>query len=463
MGENSKNSKVLVVDDEPAQLFAMARILRSAGYDVLEASTGKEALEKARHEDPDLVLLDVILPDIGGVEVAKEIKRDSRLNSMVILISGSKISSEAQSKGLEEGADGYLTKPIPKRELLARVESILRIKNSEEVMLKSEEKYRLIVENAREGIWSIDAEANTIFVNQYMANMLGYTVDEMLGMHLFSFMDEDNIEIAKNNLENRKKGIQEHYDFEFIRKDGERIYTSISASPINDQQGKYVGALALVADVTERRKMEQKIQKSLKEKEMLLKEIHHRVKNNLMIIASLLNIQSRYIKDTESQEIFKESQNRARSMAIIHERLYQSVDLKRIDFGDYVRTLSNELFHAYADDSGRIKLKINLDAIFVDINIAIPLGLIINELITNSLKHAFPKGRGGEITLDFHKKEDSFELTVKDNGIGFPEDLDYRSTSSLGLQLVNSLTEQIDGKVEMDGSNGTCFKITFQN
>ncbi len=208
-------------------------------------------------------------------------------------------------------------------------------------------------------------------------------------------------------------------------------------------------------------KLNEKLKKSLEEKEMLLKEIHHRVKNNLMIIASLLNIQSRYIKDTESQEIFKESQNRARSMAIIHERLYQSVDLKRIDFRDYVRTLANELFHAYTDDSGRIKLKINLDAIFVDINIAIPLGLIINELITNSLKHAFPDGRGGEITLDFHKKEDLFELTVKDDGVGFPEDLDYRSTSSLGLQLVNSLTEQIDGEVKLEGTNGTCFKITF--
>lgn len=461
--ENEKNSRILVVDDEPAQLFAIARILRSAGYEVLEASTGKEGLEKARNEKPDLILLDVMLPDINGVDVAKEIKADINLHSLVILISGIKTSSDSQAKGLEEGADGYLSRPIPKRELIARVESILRIKNSEEVMLKSEEKYRLIVENAQEGIWSIDADANTIFVNQYMANLLGYSVDEILGRQLFSFMDENSEKIAKNNLENRQRGILAEHDFGFIRKDGEQIYTSISSSPIKNQDGKYVGTLALVADVTERRKMEQKIQKSLEEKEMLLKEIHHRVKNNLMIISSLLNIQSRYIKDDESKEIFKESQNRARSMAIIHERLYQSTDLKNIDFSDYLRTLANELFHAYADNTGRIELKINMEDIFLDINMAIPLGLIVNELITNSLKHAFPDGRNGEITIDFHEKGDLYELNVKDNGIGFPEDLDYRKTGSLGLQLVNSLTDQIDGEVEMNGSPGSSFKISFKN
>lgn len=213
----------------------------------------------------------------------------------------------------------------------------------------------------------------------------------------------------------------------------------------------------------QRKNDEKEIKRSIDEKEMLLKEIHHRVKNNLMIISSLLNIQSRYIKDKESKDIFKESQNRARSMAIIHERLYRSTDLKRIDFGEYIQSLSNELFHTYTADYGLIELKISVEDIFLDINTAIPLGLIVNELITNSLTHAFPEGKKGEINVDFHPQDDHYEFTVKDNGIGFPEDLDYQKTDSLGLQIVYNLTDQIDGEIKLDRSNGTEFKITFKD
>lgn len=182
-----------------------------------------------------------------------------------------------------------------------------------------------------------------------------------------------------------------------------------------------------------------------------------------MIISSLLNLQSSYIKDKASQDIFKESQNRARSMALIHERLYQSTDLKRIDFGDYIRTLSNELFRTYVADSGHIKLVINVEDIFLDINTAVPLSLIVNELITNSLKHAFPDGKIGVINTNFYKKDDHYEFNVKDNGIGFPQDLDFQKTDSLGLQIVNSLTSQIDGEIELNRSNGTEFRINFKD
>ncbi len=198
------------------------------------------------------------------------------------------------------------------------------------------------------------------------------------------------------------------------------------------------------------------------QKEMLLKEIHHRVKNNLMIISSLLNLQSRYIKDKESQEIFKESQNRAQSMALIHQRLYQSTDLKNIDFKEYITTLANDLYRTYVDDTSHVSLTLNIDDCSVDINTAIPLGLILNELITNSMKHAFPGKEKGTINIDFKKNDDKFVLIVSDDGVGFPEDLDYQKTDSLGLQLVNNLTDQISGELELDTTRGTTFKITFE-
>ena len=210
------------------------------------------------------------------------------------------------------------------------------------------------------------------------------------------------------------------------------------------------------------KRAEEQIGESLKEKEMLLKEIHHRVKNNLAVISSLLSLQSNYIKDKDDLELFRESQTRAKSMALIHERLYQSEDLKRIDFSDYIKTLSSDLFMTYAGDPDRIKLNMDLEHVLVDINSAIPLGLILNELISNSMKYAFPNGENGDINIKLESKEGEFILIVGDTGVGLPEGLDFKNTGSLGLQLVTSLTDQIDGNIELDQSKGTQFTIKFK-
>jgi len=195
------------------------------------------------------------------------------------------------------------------------------------------------------------------------------------------------------------------------------------------------------ANRRERKRMEEWIKASLKEKEVLLKEIHHRVKNNLQIISSLLNLQSEYIKDEQDLEIFKVSQNRIESMALIHEKLYQSEDLAQIDFSEYIRDLVASLFCSYELNLDAIELKINVEQIFLNIETAIPCGLIINELVLNSLKHAFPIGNSGEIYINLYENdENEIALTISDNGIGFSQDFDFRNTSSLGLQLVNALT-----------------------
>jgi PAS domain S-box-containing protein len=213
--------------------------------------------------------------------------------------------------------------------------------------------------------------------------------------------------------------------------------------------------------LVQRKNDEKEIKKALNEKEMLLKEIHHRVKNNLMVISSLLNLQSRYIKDKEALGIFKESQSRARSMALIHERLYQSTDLKRINFADYIRALAIDLFHTYTSDERRLKLTMDVDDLMLDINTTVPLGMILNELVSNCLKHAFPDDMAGEIKIDFHKMDGEYLLEVNDDGKGFPEDLDFENTQSLGLQIVNSLINQLEGKIELDRSHGTKFTIKF--
>jgi len=250
-------------------------------------------------------------------------------------------------------------------------------------------------------------------------------------------------------------------DLTHIRRDGSQIIVS-SRWSIQKNDDEPMKFLEINNDITQRKNAEEKVKQSLKEKEMLLKEIHHRVKNNLMVISSLLNLQSNYVKDKEVLGMFKETQSRARSMAIIHERLYQSEDLKTMDFDKYIRTLAMELLRTYKVSPDLVKLHLNVGEVKLDINTAIPLGLIVNELISNSMKHAFPNGRKGEINIDFDLMDDVYSLKVSDNGIGFPEDLDFQKTESLGLQLVNTLSRQIDATVELDRSQGTCFIIKFE-
>ena len=216
-------------------------------------------------------------------------------------------------------------------------------------------------------------------------------------------------------------------------------------------------------EIAERKLAEQQIQASLREKEVLLKEISHRVKNNLQLVSSLLRHQSKYIKDEQTLQIFRESQDRVRSMALVHEKLYQSKDLARIDFADYIRTLTSSLFLSYGASSEVIQLKIHAEDIFLGVDNAMPCALIINELVSNSLQHAFPDGGECEIRIELRSEEDQLELMVSDNGVGFPEDLDFRTTETLGLQLVSTLADQLEASIELDGSGGTEFKILICN
>ncbi len=244
----------------------------------------------------------------------------------------------------------------------------------------------------------------------------------------------------------------------------QKMYFEITASPLMDSTGNIIAGIEVGRNITERKKAEDQIAVSLHEKETLLKEIHHRVKNNLQIVSSLLDHQTQFIKDKKVIEIFSESQNRIASMALVHEKLYQSKDLAKINFHDYINDLAANLFQSITEYSGKIRLNMNIENIQLDIDVAIPCGLIINELVTNSLKYAFPGGRFGEIKIVFRKTdEDMLELVISDNGIGIPTDLDFRKTGSLGLHLVTILAEnQLLGNINLNRNEGTEFKIEFK-
>ncbi|MCK4760938.1 MAG: response regulator [Candidatus Aminicenantes bacterium] len=219
----------------------------------------------------------------------------------------------------------------------------------------------------------------------------------------------------------------------------------------------------LQREIVERKRAEEHTKASLREKELLLKEIHHRVNDNMQIISSMLSIQELQIKDEKAKKAFRESWNRIRSMALIHEKLYNSRDFSSIDFSEYVDSLLPDLFTTYAVSPDDINLKKNVSNVFLEINTAIPCGLIINELVSNSLKFAFPPGKKGEIVIDFISKNNTYVLTIGDNGKGFPDYLDFRKSEALGMQLVRLLCKKINGSISLDRSKGTVFKIVFKS
>lgn len=307
-------------------------------------------------------------------------------------------------------------------------------------------------------LFLLNSEENLINVNKASRNLLGYDDSELIGKPVeIIFPGKKEKKAIFNRLMGKK--ILENKETCFKAKDGATITVLLSISLIQSEDNETVGIVCIGSDITDMVSAKNEIKNSLQEKELLLREVHHRVKNNLQIISSLLNLQSGYIKNKDDLEIFKDSLSRVKSMAFVHEQLYQSSNLANVEFSEYVRNLLTYLLHYYTQDPGSIKLNINVENVFMDIDTSIPCGLIVNELVTNSLKHAF-HGKPGEISIDLHSiNDDQYMLTVADNGTGLPEGFDFKNTETLGLQLVNGLVNQLDGTIELDSSNGTRFKI----
>ncbi len=239
------------------------------------------------------------------------------------------------------------------------------------------------------------------------------------------------------------------------------LLTTIASQAAIALENSYLFA-TLQQELDEKKEAEKRITASLQEKELLLQEIHHRVKNNLQIMSSLLRLQASHFRDQNIQHIFKESENRIKAMAIIHNKLYASSDYEKVDFADYIKTLTQNLYLSYGADPSSIRLEIDVKDVFLNIDTAIPCGLIINELVSNSLKYAFPNNKDGSIKLQMNFEENDLILDVKDNGVGIDKSIDITSSDTLGLKLVQLLTSQMDGKVEIKNTVGTEFKIVFK-
>ena len=239
------------------------------------------------------------------------------------------------------------------------------------------------------------------------------------------------------------------------------IWISMYFYALKKDSGEVDKVIIITENITDRKQAQEQLKTSLSEKEILLKELHHRVKNNMQVISSMLKLQARYIEDEKSLELFLESHNRVKTMALIHEKLYQSENFKELDFDQYIKMLISHLLSSFSTIGCEISTVIESNHVKLDMTKAIPCGLIINELISNSLKHAFPGRKKGKITLKTSKVDDNYILQYSDDGRGFPEDIDFRDTDSLGMQLVIALIKQLHGEITMNRHKGTEFRLVF--
>ena len=338
---------------------------------------------------------------------------------------------------------------------------ISELKITESALRESEERYRTAIECSNDAVTIVQGDVR-VYANQKFLEIFGYDrMEEVVGRPTFHVIHPDERDRVNEFSRLRQSGepAPSRYEFKGIRKDGTIVHMDVSAAKVM-YRGRSA-SLSYMRDVTERRQAEEQIKASLKEKEVLIKEIHHRVKNNLQVVSSLLFLQSQTVKDEETRRILDESRNRVKSMAFIHKQLYQSKNLAHIDFAQYVRTLTKNLLASYRTNGNDISLDVCVDDIFLTLDSAIPCGLIINELVSNALKHAFLNHSAGHITVDLHQEGEKNVLVVRDNGVGLPGDLDVQATETLGLQLVSALVQQLDGTLGLDRGSGTLFKISF--
>ncbi|MBD2079254.1 PAS domain S-box protein [Leptolyngbya sp. FACHB-17] len=344
-------------------------------------------------------------------------------------------------------------------------------KYSEKALIATQARLKYLLSSSPAVIYTCqpDRHRACTFVSENITQQLGYEVWQYLKDPQFwiDHIHPEDRSFVLEHLRNLPQAGEITCEYRFLHHDGSYRWLRDSMKWLSDQSIEVIGS---VVDISERKWAENKIRASLQEKEVMLKEIHHRVKNNLQVVSSLLKLQAGHIQDQQIIEVFKESQNRVSAMALIHEKLYQSEDLAKTHFSEYIHGLTNALFRSYSANARSIQLHLDVEDVRLSIDTAIPCGLIINELISNSLKYAFPFGEAGTISVQLHAEENfyndlreftRYQLVVRDNGRGFPPNLDFRQTKSLGLQLVCMLIRQLRGEINLNLESGVQFTISF--
>jgi PAS domain S-box-containing protein len=344
-------------------------------------------------------------------------------------------------------------------------------KRAERALRESEGKFRFLAEKMADIVWTLDRNFQTTYVSPSIENVLGFRPEERKHQSLEEMITPESMkkvqmilleELRCNEVYNAAPDRSVTIEVEYYRKDGSTVWMENNVKGILDNSGAIVGMYGVSRDITERKRYEEQIKASLKEKEILLREIHHRVKNNLMVTSSLLSMQANIVDDHIVHSALQESQNRVNAMALIHDTLCQSESLALVDLERYVNSLISNIVSTFDGISGHINFEVEVRNVNLEVNQAVPCGLIINELATNALKHAFDSGQNGVVRITARYTEESeVELTVSDNGIGLSEELDWKKSKSLGFRLISLLVDQLHGIMDIRNDPGTEIAIKW--
>ena len=411
----------------------------------------KEWLDNLHPDDREIVAAN-IQAALAGADVPY--RHDAR----VLHADGSYRWVSVIGRVLERDAAGK-----PSR-LLGVMMDITESKRANEALQRQQAELRVLFDLMPAMIWFKDTENRILRINQRAASAAGLSVDEIEGRPSREIYPRDAERFYADDLRVFQSGqpilgLQEP----LVDGDGRELWVQTDKVPYRDQGGRVIGIVVMARDITESKRSAQALESSLREKEGLLKEVHHRVKNNLQVITSLLRLEAGRTREPGTKDVLKEMQGRIRSMALLHETLYQSGKFGGVELSDYLRQLATQLFRAQNSAPGRVQLSLDLSPVTLTIDHAIPCGLIVNELLTNSLKYAFPHDTSGEVRLELHREADArIRLRVSDTGVGLPEDFDSRRGSSLGLQLASDLARQLGGSLEIGPPPKAVFTVTFK-
>ena len=427
---------------------------------ILEANTAAfQAYGYSPEEMLGLTIQDLRAPDERAAAFAQmkiAFEKGMRFETVHRRKDGSLFPVEVNSQGAYiEGA----------QTLISVVRDITERKNREEALREKMLEYEAIFERSAAGKAQVNpATGRFLKVNQAFADMVGYAPAELCEMTFMDITHPEDRDLNMQRFESVRMGNADSLQIEerCLKKDGAVVWVNVAGNLVRFGNGQPDRMIAVIQDITDRKQAEDAVKASLKEKEVLLKEIHHRVKNNMQIISSLVSLQADQSQDPTIQKVLWDVSHRVRSMAMVHEKLYQSRDLARIDFAQYAESLLTYLWRSYRSTSSKIRLAKDLESILLSVDEAVPLGLILNELISNALKHAFPSHEKGEVLVTFQRTEQNgVFLSVRDSGKGLPKGFNWKTTESLGLRLVRMLTGQLDAEVHVTSDGGTAFKVIF--
>jgi len=456
-------TSIMVVDDEAAITTQLEERLTSMGYKAVpSASSGQEAVQKARKNEPDLILMDIVMPGkMDGIKAAALIKEE--LNIPVVFLTAYGDDKFIQRAKKVEPL-GYIIKPYNENELKAAVEIALLNKEIFRELKNSEKEWRELAEDIHEGIVLTDKDRNIFFWNKGAENIFGYHRNEAKKKPLDFILSEGTKKIVEDRIDDlissEKKALSSEWlEVVGVKKDYSRFPMEMILNIKKVKNNDYF--ICIVRDITKQKIIESQMETKIKEKQILIEDFQGRIQHHLSLIYRLLSMQLDFIKP---RNLLSKTMNQKSllNLETFYQDSSQAKKALKVDFSKYITTLIKRLFESYKVDDSQVSVTIHISNIFLDIRTATLCGLIVSEMVSNSLKHAFPNQQKGKISIYFSQiNGDKYCLKVKDNGIGFPDEVDYIKPNSRGLEIVNEITSQLNGSLKMKKHQGTEFTMTF--